>query len=352
MNDFLSLLVAKQLGFAAVLRPRLASRYEPRSPAAGDWPAEPPSPDEAGPAAPDTVEITSAAESSPPRQSPRTPVLVTPAPLVAVQPSLEEPASAAAFGASAPGRARPVPARGSPVIPGPAPEQTPEQPQGQPGPGGEAGRDLPRPEVSPAALLRPGAALPARGAPAVALGSGRREPTAGRKGRPLESPSAPEPGAESPPARTAAPPDLVLERAAPETVHPHRPLPAGREDKPGPAPTSARSSAAPEPHPEQRGPEGATTPAASPPEPTVTLQVTPPGVIPAPPPGPLVVDRLRVEPGPARAAPASGPHIRVTIGRIEVRAAPTAPAPPPRAAPEKDSRHLSLDDYLKRRVPG
>ncbi|HEY4588516.1 MAG TPA: hypothetical protein VII86_04790, partial [Thermoanaerobaculia bacterium] len=54
----------------------------------------------------------------------------------------------------------------------------------------------------------------------------------------------------------------------------------------------------------------------------------------------------RAEAGPA-AAPASEPTIRVTIGRIEVRAA--APAPPPAPAPRPAAPRLTLEDYLRRR---
>jgi hypothetical protein len=49
---------------------------------------------------------------------------------------------------------------------------------------------------------------------------------------------------------------------------------------------------------------------------------------------------------------AEPPTITVTIGRIEVRAAPTAPLPAPTTvAPRQDSR-LSLDEYLARRSEG
>jgi len=45
------------------------------------------------------------------------------------------------------------------------------------------------------------------------------------------------------------------------------------------------------------------------------------------------------------------PNIRVTIGRIEVRAA-LPPAPPPRAQPVRRRPALPLDQYLKRRSEG
>ncbi len=49
-------------------------------------------------------------------------------------------------------------------------------------------------------------------------------------------------------------------------------------------------------------------------------------------------------------APAAEPVIRVTIGRIEVRAA--APAPPPAPAARPAVPRLSLEDYLRRRGEG
>jgi hypothetical protein len=49
-------------------------------------------------------------------------------------------------------------------------------------------------------------------------------------------------------------------------------------------------------------------------------------------------------------APAAEPVIRVTIGRIEVRAA--APAPPPAPAARPAGPRLSLEDYLRRRGEG
>ena len=46
----------------------------------------------------------------------------------------------------------------------------------------------------------------------------------------------------------------------------------------------------------------------------------------------------------------TNPTIKVTIGRVEVRAvAPTAPASPPPRIPSSSSQKLSLDDYLRKR---
>jgi hypothetical protein len=50
-----------------------------------------------------------------------------------------------------------------------------------------------------------------------------------------------------------------------------------------------------------------------------------------------------------RAAAAQPPVIRVTIGRVEVRAVISPPiAPAPAAATSKESPKLSLEEYLKR----
>jgi hypothetical protein len=47
----------------------------------------------------------------------------------------------------------------------------------------------------------------------------------------------------------------------------------------------------------------------------------------------------------------AAPVVNVTIGRVEVRAAPSGPAPAARAAPRPDPPQ-SLGDYLKRRDGG
>jgi hypothetical protein len=106
--------------------------------------------------------------------------------------------------------------------------------------------------------------------------------------------------------------------------------------------------------------------------PDVALAPTPPAARPAPParaltPAPLVPravvrERTESEPrmapvkratpsAPARAAvnaPSDEPVVRITIGRIEVRAAP-APAPVPDKRAPAHAKTLSLDDYLDRR---
>jgi len=52
----------------------------------------------------------------------------------------------------------------------------------------------------------------------------------------------------------------------------------------------------------------------------------------------------------AGASPVAEPTIRVTIGRIEVRA--TAPAPPPVPAARPAGPRLTLEEYLRRRSEG
>jgi hypothetical protein len=54
----------------------------------------------------------------------------------------------------------------------------------------------------------------------------------------------------------------------------------------------------------------------------------------------------------AAATSPQAPSIRVTIGRIEVRAEFSTPAPAPAPARPARSSPLSLDDYLKQRREG
>lgn len=55
---------------------------------------------------------------------------------------------------------------------------------------------------------------------------------------------------------------------------------------------------------------------------------------------------------PSPAVRAAGPTIRVTIGRIDVRAAQPAVGPAPAAAPRPAAPRTSLDDYLRERSKG
>jgi len=71
------------------------------------------------------------------------------------------------------------------------------------------------------------------------------------------------------------------------------------------------------------------------------------------------VSHASIEPLPAApaASPAAqdAPEVTVTIGTIELRAAPAAPPAPtpvPAATPERRGPRLSLDEYLQRRGKG
>lgn len=89
-------------------------------------------------------------------------------------------------------------------------------------------------------------------------------------------------------------------------------------------------------------PERARSTSAAPREsgPRLTPRVTPPAMTP----------RSAAEQ--QEQGPAATPTIRVTIGRVEVRAV-VQPAPdPPRAAPARSGSILSLDEYLKQRNGG
>lgn len=66
---------------------------------------------------------------------------------------------------------------------------------------------------------------------------------------------------------------------------------------------------------------------------------------------PLPFHQERPDQGPTLRGPDQGPTIRVTIGRVEVRAA-LPPAPPQRAQPVRRRPALPLDQYLKRRSEG
>jgi hypothetical protein len=62
-------------------------------------------------------------------------------------------------------------------------------------------------------------------------------------------------------------------------------------------------------------------------------------------------EAMNVEPATNETAKESAPVVRISIGRVEVRAVlPTAPAPRP--APARPRPGLSLDDYLKEREGG
>jgi hypothetical protein len=75
--------------------------------------------------------------------------------------------------------------------------------------------------------------------------------------------------------------------------------------------------------------------------------------VPRPPPPPRIVEpAVRLVPesdrrGPAAAAPPAAPTIQVTIGRIDIRAAP--PPPPPQRVAGGRNPGMGLEEYLRRR---
>ncbi|HEY3268732.1 MAG TPA: hypothetical protein VGM37_17585 [Armatimonadota bacterium] len=159
----------------------------------------------------------------------------------------------------------------------------------------------------------------------VGLGEGPRaaaEPVR----RSVESPAAT--GPIPPPVRPEAPTVAPLSRAVERPV----PVPAAAPDSP-----SRKDAPAPDPiRPSRASAPALTAPAA--PSPRGALAVTPHR--------PDLTPRVEIP------APSSSPAVRVTIGRVEVRAVlpPAPPAPP--AAPASVDTRLSLDEYLKTRGEG
>jgi hypothetical protein len=101
---------------------------------------------------------------------------------------------------------------------------------------------------------------------------------------------------------------------------------------------------------------GAARPAGTPVDADTPQVPGPAGVRPRPEEAPLL-GQLRPQVGAAvpvraraRSAPDPGPTIEVTIGRVEVRAAP--PTPPARRRPAPRPRVVPLAEYLARRTGG
>lgn len=126
------------------------------------------------------------------------------------------------------------------------------------------------------------------------------------------------------------------------------------------APSASRETLGPRSAPALKAQESPVPPQGAPP------QGVPPQTPPAPPsvlPRSLVLPLqlrgpLRSQEGPARGAspprleepretPSAAPTIQISIGRVEVRAAP-APRPMPAPAPSRPTPSMSLDDYLNR----
>lgn len=166
------------------------------------------------------------------------------------------------------------------------------------------------------------------------------------------TPSGPPPvGLEPPAARMTAAPEPSRPRA-PEPYPSEADASLRREARHAPSPAATRSdSDRAEPHlvvVEHVTPRPPTAPAATSPSPTPvdeTRRVVPDEVSP------------RLEAVPERepvVEPEPAPVIRVTIGRVEVRAVPAAPVAAPRRAAQTDRENspMSLDEYLQQRDAG
>jgi len=217
------------------------------------------------------------------------------------------------------------------------------------------------------------APAPRRGPAAGPHGADRRPPIPeGQEGperrEPFPAPAV-EPGRDrAAGSRPALAPETPRPAAAPGPPAPHptvarppAPVPAGAPiasiAPTGPAAAAGRPAAWPE---DGGGGEG--VPSAPRPAPAPAARLAPSSVQPAPPaPGPVVARpevMLASPPTPAvpfaPARPAAEPVIRVTIGRVEVRAvteaaAPAAARPHPAAAP-RGGEPPGLAEYLERRA--
>lgn len=234
---------------------------------------------------------------------------------------------------NAPRRASAVaPTRSSPAAPSPAAPST--RPLAPTLPAAVARIDVP---AEPHALVDPGAAV----RPAADVTEVLRPETEASEIAESHQPT--EPAPEAP--RDASDPSL----AEPEPVDPMRPLAPGAEPRrPGSAadlvtwerPTTTPSAYAAEPATES-------------PDPAVVIDRVPPTL-----PTELPLAILAPPRDSERGAEALGrredpPVVRVTIGRIEVRAPPAEPASlQVTAPPALEAPRLSLDDYLERRKAG
>jgi len=356
MSPFLESLLARSLQPAESIRPRRVSRFEPVRgfgegaeageglPAASPLapPPEPSALPPPGPSAGDepaasTIRLTptprleaqrrSAVAPAPtPAEAPRTVGLLPPAePLV--RPPMPLPTAAE------PLPDRPSPAQHPSAVASVVPRSTaqPQAVEAAPSPkpvaevepsvlrdvGGpparaphESGTDEPRP--APGMRVRPAAPVP----PPVAL-----------------APQAEHPAPPQPPKSTTLQPTVSMTEETP----PQAPTP--RSSRLARLPIEPRTVA--EPSTADLGPQplearrDAALPPANPPMP---LPVVVPDVRPR--------QTAPGEPAFAPPAPAEAtPTIRISIGRIEVRA--VTPAPPPRRKPSRPAPALSLDEYLK-----
>jgi len=354
MGDYLSNLVSRHLGQAKVVRPRPQALFEP----------------------PPATDREAAAPGQHARQPTGQPVPTTPQPIgTRPEGSLIQPAS---------GPVEPVPSQlsrqGVPKRPGPGeltlpPVATGDRTDVMARRGRPTSEAIPRPGVPEQATV-PGAPL-----------SPIRHPLEPRPmpgvvaTRPYITPRI-EP-ATQPPSQSAAMPEPTPTTPQPTGTRPEGSLiqPASGPVEPVPSQLSRRGV------PKQPGPGELTLPPVATggrtdvmarrgrptseaiPQPGVPEQATVPGapLSPTSPPleprpmqgavaaRPLITPRIEPAtqpPGRSAATPEPAPTIRVTIGRVEVRAI-TPPAPPvARPKPARTGPTLSLDDYLQQRSRG
>lgn len=152
------------------------------------------------------------------------------------------------------------------------------------------------------------------------------------------------PGDQGPPAASPTPPPSPRSRRTPALPPSRIAEPAVLEpDRPAPAPARGRvSTVSVAPVPESLRPFG------PPHEPAPPARPPGSGVVVAQPQMTRHAEPPPHSPAESRAIPAPAPTIKVTIGRVEVRAI-MPPAAAPRPARARPGPALSLEDYLKQR---
>jgi hypothetical protein len=381
VSDFASYQAARVLDPSGLVRPRLASRFEPPVGVQGwveqhQWMQQLTGQHRLDTAAAPAGRVAAAAFEAPPLAGPSTPV-ATPVPRTGRGPGPGPPAVAE----------RPAAAGPRVAGPGPGPPAVAERPAvagprvAGPGPGPPAAAERPAVAERPAAGPGPGRQTRTRADAAgavhrteltdlAALPQGRPEP-AGERARPTPATGARVSATGTP---STPPPRAARGRAASSGS------PSGPRDEPSELPngwaTAVASAAAPEastatPPPQAARQRALPGPAAPPPprqDATLATVHTPnsPAVGPARPPGagaPVavaavpVVDDTDGRPSQAGQAEQRGPTVteseptvNVTIGRIEVQAVPAA-APRPRRE-RRAPPVMTREEYLRRRLGG
>lgn len=346
MSDYLSDLARMIAAEGPRVRPRLAARFEPTQPALGPafaWDVNVPESEN-----PD-VGIVGEAETTDAK-----PVPLSGPPVRSPQPRLpaEDTSAAAPHGRLHPTAT----AADQPKIDGPAVPRSTRQAQSGSRPEAAEPRAVPSSgvdQVQPRVRTMPPATEEAAPEPAPPVSAAPPAIEARRRSSAAPEPAAPSrPGAISPAATDEAPP---ARRSFEPTVS-HRPQLATAPSAPAvevsPAPPVIPHQAEVRRDPVTQTP-GPRTDQPAEVEPAPSADTQPPAV---PPTREIPVEPTPIRPmadGPARqrreAQPA--PTIRVTIGRIEVRATtPPTPKPPPRPARREPT--VSLDQYLEQRNGG